>query len=136
MAANLITEDNLGAWLIKCDPKAKYDLPSAVEAGLEVVTNWSVANNYRSRMMEPGHKVILWVSGDSKVMDRGIWGIGWVTGYVQDTVHDDVDPADEETFWHSEEDRLAVTNDIAVDIPLFEGGSDGCRARGGGHHRP
>ena len=117
MAANLITQDNLGAWLIKCDP-ARYDLSSAIEAGFEVVTNWSVANNYRSRMMEPGHKVILWVSGDSKVMDRGIWGIGWVTGYVQDTVHD-VDP-DEETFWHREEDRLAVTNDITVDIPLFD----------------
>ncbi|MDO9455262.1 protein NO VEIN domain-containing protein [Nocardioides sp.] len=121
MAERTVNEGNLGAWLIKCDPKSKYDLPRAIkELDLEEVTNWSVADNYRSRMMKPEDKVILWVSGDSKLMTRGIWGVGWVTDFVRDTVHEDLEP-DEDTYWHNEEDRLAVTNDVALDIPLFEG---------------
>lgn len=118
MVTRTITGDNLGAWLIKCAPKT-FDLPGAMEAGLEVVTNWSVADNYRSRLMKPGDRVILWVSGDGRIMERGIWGVGWVIGYVQDAVFEELEPG-EETFWHSEADRLAVTNDIDVDIPLFE----------------
>lgn len=117
--ARMITEDNLGAWLIKCDPKIKYDLPGDIAAGNEVVWNWSVTDNYRSRMMTPGHKVILWVSGDGRVMERGIWGTGWVSGYVQDTVPEDLEPG-EVSFWHDEKARLAVTNDIDVYIPLFD----------------
>lgn len=121
---NLITEDNLGAWLIKCDPDSKFDLPRLIEEqGTDVVTDWSVTNNYRSRMMKPGDKVILWVSGNGRRMTRGIWGVGWVTGYVQDTVAETLDP-DEDSYWHSEEERLAVTNDIALDIPLFEDGAE------------
>jgi hypothetical protein len=119
MVTRTITEDNLGAWLIKCDPTTKYNLPAAIAAGETVVDNWSVVDNYRSRMMKPGDKVILWVSGNGKVMARGIWGVGWVTGYVQDTVYEELDPG-EETFWYSEADRLAVTNDIDLDIPLFD----------------
>lgn len=122
VADKLITDQNLGAWLIKCDPTSKYDLPRAIEErGLEIILNWSVTDNYRSRMMKPTDKAILWVSGDSRRMTRGIWGIGWVTGFVQDTIHEELDP-DEETFWHSEADRLAVTNDVDLDIPLFEDG--------------
>lgn len=123
MPTRTITRDNLGAWLIKCDPESKYDLPSAIEAGLEVVYNWSVSRGYRSQMMEPGDKVILWVSGNGRRMTRGIWGVGWVTSHVRDTVHNNVEPG-EETFWHSEADRLAVTNDVSVDIPLFEDGDE------------
>jgi hypothetical protein len=26
--ANLITEENWGAWLLKCDPTSKFDLPA------------------------------------------------------------------------------------------------------------
>jgi hypothetical protein len=116
----LITDENLGAWLIKCDPTSKYDLPRAIEElELEVVENWSVTDNYRSRMMKPTDRAILWVSGDGRKMTRGIWGLGWVTDYVQDVVHVELEP-DEDTFWHNEADRLAVTNDIALDIPLFD----------------
>ena len=118
MATRTITEDNLGAWLIKCDPESKYDLPRAIEAGRTYVDNWSVSRGYRSSMMRPEHKVILWVSGNGRRMARGIWGTGWVEGYVQDTGPEELED-DEESFWHSEEDRLAVTNDIALFIPLF-----------------
>jgi Domain of unknown function (DUF3883) len=122
--ANLITEDNLGAWLIKCDPDSKFDLPRMIEEqGTDTVTNWSVADNYRSRMMRPRHRAILWVSGNGSRMTRGVWGVGWVTGYVHDAVPDVLEPG-EDSYWHSEEDRLAVTNDIALDIPLFESGTE------------
>lgn len=121
---NLITQDNLGAWLIKCDPDSKFDLPRLIEEqGTEVVTNWSVANNYRSRMMKPGDRAILWVSGTGRRMTRGIWGVGWVTGYVQDTIPYKLETG-EDSYWHSEAERLAVTNDIALDIPLFEEGTE------------
>jgi hypothetical protein len=119
-----ITEANLGAWLIKCDPEAKFDLPRLIaETGLDVVTNWSVSPNYRSRMMRPGQKAMLWVSGNGRRMTRGIWGVGWVTGYVQDAVHQALQPGDD-SYWHSEAERLAVTNDVALDIPLFRSGEE------------
>ena len=107
--AHLITEDNLGAWLIKCDPESNSDLPRQVDhPGTDVVTKWCVANNYRSRMMKPGDRAILWVSGNGRRMTRGIWGLGWVTGYVQDS---------------RAGTRFAVSNDISIDIPLFEDGA-------------
>lgn len=28
-----ITEDNIGAWLIKCDPETRFDLPGLMEDG-------------------------------------------------------------------------------------------------------
>ncbi|GAA5124741.1 hypothetical protein GCM10023339_46730 [Alloalcanivorax gelatiniphagus] len=121
---NLITKDNLGAWLIKCDPDSKFDLPRQIEEqGTDVVTNWSVFNSYRSRMMQPGDKAILWVSGNGRRMTRGIWGVGWITGYVQDTVAEVLEPG-EDSYWHSEKERLAVTNDVALYIPLFEVGTE------------
>jgi len=101
--AHLITEDTLGAWLIKCDPEAHPDLPRRVDQpGRGVVTRWCVARNYRSRMMKPGDRAILWISGNGRRMTRGIWGVGWVTGHVQD----------------------GPANDISLHIPLFEAGAE------------
>jgi hypothetical protein len=94
--AQLDYQTNLGAWLIKCNPEAKFDLPRLIEeTGLEVVTNWSVAKNYRSRMMRPGDRAILWVSGNGRRMTRGISGVGWVAGYVQDAVHEALPPGED-----------------------------------------
>ena len=118
MSDRTITEDNLGAWLIKCDPESKFDLPRAIEEGWTYIDNWSVSRGYRSSMMRPEHKVILWVSGNGRRMARGIWGLGWVEGFVHDTIPEELEE-DADSFWHNEEDRLAVTNDIAVFIPLF-----------------
>ena len=42
-------------------------------------------------------------------MTRGIWGVGWVTGYVRDS---------------GAETGLAVSNDISLDISLFEDGAE------------
>ena len=89
MAGTRIRDDNLGAWLIKCQPKANPDLPRAIRAGNPPpVTRWCVADNYRSRMMAPGDRALLWVSGDGRQLARGIWGVGRVTGRVRRMVDD------------------------------------------------
>ena len=117
--ANLISEENLGAWLLKCDPTSKFDLPAAMADGVDTITEWSVVPGYRSEMMAPGDKVVFWVSGNGRIMTRGIWGIGHVTDYVQDSVPEDLQKGDI-NYWKDEEARLAVELSIPVDVPLFD----------------
>lgn len=113
----LVTETNLGAWLLRCNPKV-WNLPAAIEDGDDRITGWSVVDNYRSRMMRPGHKVVLWVSGTSSRLSRGIWGLGHITGEVEDEPPD-VAHADEVGYWLNDGVRLGVTNSIDVDIVLM-----------------
>jgi hypothetical protein len=83
--ARVITADTLGAWLVKCDPGSNPDLVRQVdEPGTHVVTRWCVADGYRGRMMAPGDRAVLWVSGDGRRLARGIWGVGRVTGEAID----------------------------------------------------
>jgi hypothetical protein len=117
--APLITDDNFGAWLLKCNPKEKWNLPQFIADGGEFIDNWSVVKNYRSAMMAPGDLIVFWVSGDSRLMTRGIWGTGWVTEPVHDELPESLQPGDID-YWTSEAARLAVTNSVGVDIPLFE----------------
>ncbi|GAA1689913.1 hypothetical protein GCM10009745_38970 [Kribbella yunnanensis] len=128
---NLITEENLGAWLLKCDPTSKFDLPAAIADGHRFITDWSLTPGYRSEMMTPGHKVVFWVSGNSKLMTKGIWGIGHVDGYVQDAISEGFQLADV-NYWKDEQARLAVKLSVPVDIPLFDTaiGADELRAAG------
>src|SRR3954454_14551212 len=106
----LITEANLGAWLIKCDPEVSSDVPRLVrQPGLGRVTKWCVADNYRSRMMRPGDRAILWVSGNGRRLTRGIWGVGWVTGSVPDPAPEEPRPS---------------SHDVALDIRLFGSGQE------------
>jgi hypothetical protein len=49
-------------------------------------------------MMRTGDRVVIWISGDGRLMSRGIWGVGHVVGAV--------DPAAAEPV-------------VSVDIPLF-----------------
>lgn len=100
--ANLITEENLGAWLFKCDPTSKFDLPAAMADGVDTITDWSVVPGYRSEMMAPDDKAVFWVSGDSRIMTRGIWGIDHVADYAQDSVPDDFQMGDI-NYWKDEE---------------------------------
>lgn len=69
-----ITLDTLGAWIIKCNP-SKTDLEPMIADG-RAEENWCVANNYRTRLMEPGQQVLFWVSAHRQ---RGIWGAGTIT---------------------------------------------------------
>jgi len=101
MAARAVTSGNLGSWLIKCDPRVNTELFRAGEAGGVRVTSRCVVRGYRASMMKKGDRVVLWVSGDGRVMARGIWGLGHVTGPVDET---------------------AVEPFVPVDIPLFASG--------------
>ncbi len=49
-----------------------------VSAG-RTAPQWCVADNYRTRLMRPGQRVLLWVTTRP---DRGIWGVGRITGDV------------------------------------------------------
>lgn len=75
-----ITEDNLGAWLLKCNPTTGFDLVRFLHEGSDFIYQWTVVDNYRSEMMQQDDVVIFWVSGRSTQAPRGIWGIGTVTG--------------------------------------------------------
>ena len=88
-----VTLDSLGAWVIKCNP-AKTPLDPMCAAG-EAKPQWCVADNYRSRLIRPGQRVLFWVSAHPR---RGLWGAGRVTGA----------PVAEDGQLH-----------VAVHIPLF-----------------
>lgn len=70
-----VTELTLGAWVIKCNPRLTAIEPM-VAAG-RAKTTWCIADNYRSRLIEPDQRVLFWVSGHPR---RGFWGAGRITG--------------------------------------------------------
>ncbi|BBY18681.1 EVE domain-containing protein [Mycolicibacterium litorale] len=72
-----MTPETLGAWVIKCNP-GKTPVDAMLAAG-ETKPHWCVADNYRSRLMEPGHRVLFWVSAHPR---RGFWGAGRITAEV------------------------------------------------------
>lgn len=88
-----VTAETLGAWVIKCNPR-KTPLDAMLAAGAAKPT-WCVADNYRSRLIRPGDRVLFWVSTHQR---RGIWGAGRITGEAS-----------------REDGQLHV----AVDVPLF-----------------
>ncbi|MET0899397.1 MAG: hypothetical protein ABWY45_15930 [Mycobacterium sp.] len=94
MEKRTVTAESLGAWVIKCNP-AKTDVGPMLSAG-RAKSAWCVADNYRSRLMVPGQRVLFWVSAHPR---RGIWGAGRVTAAP---VHD------------------GATLHVATDIPLFD----------------
>ncbi len=107
-----ITRTELGAWLLRCNPSNNPVVTGLAAVGGRV-GRWCVVSNYRSAMMAAGDPVLLWVSGNGRLLARGIWGAGVVTG-----------PAG----------RAGATGGltVAVDIPLLTDGiTDGeLRARG------
>lgn len=109
MADVRIRGDDLGAWLIKCQPKVNVELAGAIRGGNPPpVTRWCVADNYRSRMMAPGDRAVLWVSGDGRQVARGIWGLGWVTGPVRPMA--------------GERPGSAAKLEVPLDVPLLASG--------------
>lgn len=66
--------NTLGAWVIKCNPH-KTPVEPMLAAG-EAKPTWCVADNYRSRLIQPGQRVLFWVSSHPR---RGMWGAGRIT---------------------------------------------------------
>jgi hypothetical protein len=84
-----ITLDNLGAWVVRCNPEV-WKLKEFMDDGRTLVNSWAVANNYRSALMERGQRILFWVNGPKDAaLERGIWGSGWVTGPVLEQHGDD-----------------------------------------------
>ncbi len=118
MASPLVTKDNLGAWFLRCNPEV-WDLPSFMDDGNDSIGSWTVVKNYRSRMMAPGQRVVLWATGDGKRIARGIWGLGWVTGPAHDYVPEDLE-SDDVDYWLDEAANAGAENVVLVDIPLLD----------------
>jgi hypothetical protein len=80
-ASRPVTEQTLGAWVIKCNPRLTALEPMV--ATRRAKTSWCIADNYRSRLIETGQRVLFWVSAHPR---RGIWGAGRITGnpYAED----------------------------------------------------
>jgi hypothetical protein len=112
-----ITAETLGSWLVRCNP-AKWDLAGYIAEGGEQVDSVSVVDNYRSAMMQPGDRILLWVSGNGRLLARGIWGLGHVTAKVRDEPADAV--PDAESLWLDERTRRGVSHAVFVDIPLLD----------------
>lgn len=70
-----VTLETLGAWVIKCNARVTAVEPMRAAGVAE--PDWCVADNYRTRLIEPGQRVLFWVSSHPQ---RGIWGAGRVTG--------------------------------------------------------
>ncbi len=45
----------------------------------EAKPSWCVADNYRSRLIQPDHRVLFWVVAHHR---KGFWGAGRITGGV------------------------------------------------------
>jgi hypothetical protein len=75
-----VTRENLGAWLLRCNPRNEPELAQWAIAGNHRIDRWCVADNYRTRLMTAGDVVMFWVSGDGRLLTRGIWGVGHVLG--------------------------------------------------------
>jgi hypothetical protein len=78
MPQRSITLDVLGAWVIKCN--ARRTPVDPMRAAGEAKPYWCVADNYRSRLIRPGHRVLFWVSAHAC---RGFWGAGRITGHAE-----------------------------------------------------
>jgi hypothetical protein len=82
--AQRVTADNLGAWLVKCNPSLT-DLPELIAGG---VRSWCVREGYRSRLIAAGQPVLLWVTGATGARPQaGIWAAGQTTGPVEYSEH-------------------------------------------------
>ncbi len=65
--------------------------------------------------MEPGDRVVFWVSGDGRQgFDRGIWGLGSVVAEAEPWVET------EQGLWRSASDSHRVRARVEVDLPLLD----------------
>lgn len=113
----VVSSDTLGAWVVRCNP-ATWDLAGHLAAGEDRLDSVSVVQNYRSALMRPGDPVVLWVSGNSRVLARGIWGLGHITAPVREEPAQTV-PAGPH-HWLDERARRAVGHAVFVDIPILD----------------
>lgn len=82
MTGRLVSVDNLGAWLVKCNAD-NSDI--AHRAAREPrIDRWCVRRSYRTALMRPGQRVVFWVSGGRGRAAGGARVVGgiWAVGYL------------------------------------------------------
>lgn len=78
-AVATVTTADLGAWVLTAKPRV-WDLQRWISEGGQGHDDWTVARNYRSQMMEPGQRVLLWIGGSDPGCPAGFRAAGTVTG--------------------------------------------------------
>jgi hypothetical protein len=76
-----ITEDSLGAWLVKASP-ASLPIEEHARTGFAALTSRCVRSTYRSDLVHEGQPVLLWLSGNDPRHPAGIYASGHTTGPV------------------------------------------------------
>ena len=108
-----MTRENLGAWLLKCNP-AIWDIESFVSTR-EVPHAWAVQPSYRTDLIEAGQRVFLWVTGrDNASVRPGLWAAGTVTGPIYEESVDIDDP-----FWLDDDQRDRSTHFMPFEIRML-----------------
>ena len=76
----LVTKQNLGAWVLKCNPE-DWNVEQVITRCGTSIIGGSVADTYRIDLMQAGQPVVFWVSGPMQGprVFRGIWGLGRLT---------------------------------------------------------
>ena len=80
-----LTEDSLGAWLIKArgaEPATRLH----VESSFAEVTTRCVRPSYRTGLVRSGQRVLLWISGNEPGLPAGIHAQGRTVGVAADGV--------------------------------------------------
>ncbi|TDW98229.1 putative RNA-binding protein with PUA-like domain [Kribbella sp. VKM Ac-2566] len=116
-----VTRENLGAWMVKCNPSV-WDLEGFLDDNGEVIDAWAVQENYRSALMMPGDVVFFWVTGtDRQALTPGVWGVGHVVAPCDWDVRQDVaeDSADN-GYWLDRDARLRAFYFAYLELPLLD----------------
>ena len=81
MTARAVTDDSLGAWLVKASP-GSLSLEELVRTGFADITSRCVRPTYRTGLVREDQPVLLWVSGNDRRHPAGIYARGHTTGPV------------------------------------------------------
>ncbi len=107
-----VTEQVLGAWVIKSNPKIARLPDPEPELGFAYLDNWLMLDSYRARMMADRQRIALWVTGRGKGQQApGFWGFGHVNGPAYEVF------ADDETDEFFEED--IYTGRVILRVPIM-----------------
>ncbi|WP_134130715.1 EVE domain-containing protein [Kribbella pratensis] len=126
--ARTVTRENLGAWMIKCNPKV-WDLQGFLDDDGDLIEDWAVQGNYRSGLMAPGDLIFFWVTGtDRQSVPPGVWGVGHVVAPCDwDVYQGDEGKSAADGYWLDRKRRTAselfcVRRHSAVRRASAEGG--------------
>ena len=88
-----LSEESLGAWLVKADPAA-LPITDAVATRFATVTSRCVRPSYRTALVRAGQPVLLWISGRHPDHPAGIHAHGRTTGPATDEMPVRLAPVD------------------------------------------